>query len=212
METAFIYELIGYLASILVAVSLMMSRIVPLRVVNMIGAATFAVYGYLIGSWPVAGMNAFIVLINIYYLVQIFRSREYLRILEVSSEDGYLNYFLDFYEDEIKKFQPGFRTESGEDRLNLLVLRNTVPAGAIIGKRVNDTLSLDLDFVTPAYRDFKIADFVYRENLQFFRQRGIREIEAVTTDSTYARKLGQMGFSLLGQSPGYRLKLDIKQA
>ena len=49
----------------------------PLRIVNMIGAATFAVYGYLIGSWPVAGMNAFIVLINVYFLLQIYRSSEY---------------------------------------------------------------------------------------------------------------------------------------
>jgi len=68
METHLIYELIGYAASLLVAISLMMSAIVKLRVVNMIGAFTFAIYGVLIGSIPVAAMNGFIVLINIYFL------------------------------------------------------------------------------------------------------------------------------------------------
>ena len=42
METYVIYEIIGYVASVLVAVSLMMSKIVQLRIVNLIGAATFS--------------------------------------------------------------------------------------------------------------------------------------------------------------------------
>ena len=55
----------------------MMSKVLTLRLVNMIGAATFSLYGYLIGSIPVAGMNGFIVLINLYYLVQMYRSKTF---------------------------------------------------------------------------------------------------------------------------------------
>ena len=81
METTVIYEIIGYVASLLVAISLMMSNIIQLRIVNMIGAATFSVYGILIGSIPVAGMNGFIVFINIYYLTKIYSAVEYFRFL-----------------------------------------------------------------------------------------------------------------------------------
>jgi hypothetical protein len=73
METPLLYELTGYAASVLVAASLMMSNIVRLRVLNMLGALTFVVYGALIEAWPVAFMNTFIVGINIWYLVQMRR-------------------------------------------------------------------------------------------------------------------------------------------
>jgi hypothetical protein len=68
MDFLSVYEIIGYIASILVAVSLMMSSILKLRVINLIGAACFTVYGLLIDAYPVAVVNFIIVLIDLYYL------------------------------------------------------------------------------------------------------------------------------------------------
>ncbi|MEN9839984.1 MAG: hypothetical protein RL177_1463 [Bacteroidota bacterium] len=81
MDSHLLFELIGYVASVLVAVSLTMSNIVRLRVLNMLGAITFVAYGALIGAWPVAFMNAFIVGINIYYLLQMRNAKEYLKLV-----------------------------------------------------------------------------------------------------------------------------------
>lgn len=202
METVVVYEIIGYLASVLVAISLMMSRIVPLRIVNLIGSATFTLYGYLIGSWPVAGMNFFIVLINIYYLVQIYNSREYLRILEVSKADEFLRYFLGFHKTDIQQYHPGFEEKVDLGELNMLVLRDTVPAGAVSGEMENGRLTLNLDFVTPQYRDFKIANFLYAENKDYFREKGIKEIAALPADSKYATYLKKVGFNPENGSSG----------
>ncbi len=55
-----IYEIIGYTASILVAVSLMMRSVFKLRVINLPGAVAFTAYGLLIGAYPVAAVNFFI--------------------------------------------------------------------------------------------------------------------------------------------------------
>jgi len=66
-------ELLGYLASILVALSLMMRSLYKLRVINLVGALLFSIYGVSIGAYPVAALNAFIVLVNIYYLRQMFK-------------------------------------------------------------------------------------------------------------------------------------------
>ncbi len=200
METVVVYEIIGYLASVLVAISLMMSRIVPLRILNLIGSGTFTLYGYLIGSWPVAGMNFFIVLINIYYLIQIYNSREFLRILDVSPADEYLRYFVDFYKNDIKNFHPGFDAKVDVGEINMLVLRDTVPAGAVSGELDKGRLTLTLDFVTPQYRDFKIANFLYAENKDYFREKGIKEIAALPTDDKYAAYLKKVGFVPTGSS------------
>ena len=57
-------ELIGYVASALVAVSFMMKSLVRLRWVSLIGSVIFALYGVLIGAWPVVITNSIVVIAN----------------------------------------------------------------------------------------------------------------------------------------------------
>ena len=56
MTTQMIFELIGYLGSVLVIVSMLMTSVVKLRVINTIGSVIFAVYALLIHSYPTAAM------------------------------------------------------------------------------------------------------------------------------------------------------------
>ncbi|MCL1144085.1 YgjV family protein [Shewanella gaetbuli] len=73
MDVATIWEWVGYLASVVVAISLMMADIKKLRWWNLIGAALFVAYGLAIDAIPVALVNFFIVIIDIYYLVKLYR-------------------------------------------------------------------------------------------------------------------------------------------
>lgn len=195
METTFIYEIIGYIASVLIAVSLMMSAIVKLRVINLIGAATFSLYGVLIGSVPVAAMNGFIVLINIYYLFQMFSEKEYFKLLQVRPESHYLRYFISFYEDDIKQTHPYFTFNPNEDSVCVFILRDMVPAGILIGKKTPDgLLEIELDYVIKNYRDFKIGSFLYEHNTEFFSSLGIRAIRMKSGEEVHNRYLSKMGF------------------
>lgn len=63
-------EILGYVASILIAISLMMESVRKLRIINFIGAALLGTYGLLIDSMPVMLVNYFIALTNIYYLLK----------------------------------------------------------------------------------------------------------------------------------------------
>jgi len=54
MDRPLLLELVGYAASALIAISLMMSSILRLRLINLAGAAAFATYGLLIRAYPVA--------------------------------------------------------------------------------------------------------------------------------------------------------------
>ena len=74
MDNATIWEWVGYLASALVALSLMMSDIKKLRWWNLCGAALFVAYGVAIDAIPVALVNFFIVIIDCYYLVKLYRA------------------------------------------------------------------------------------------------------------------------------------------
>ncbi|MCK3654698.1 lactate dehydrogenase [Pasteurellaceae bacterium Macca] len=65
-------EILGYVAMVTVAASFLLKDVVKLRLVNALGAACFVVYGLLIGSWPVVGLNIFVTAVNSYY---IFKSK-----------------------------------------------------------------------------------------------------------------------------------------
>ena len=50
MNPQLLYEIIGYTASFLVALSMAMNSLFKLRVANLIGAICFTTYGLLIGA------------------------------------------------------------------------------------------------------------------------------------------------------------------
>ena len=61
-------EIFGYVATLIVAASFLFKSIVPLRIVNSIGAALFVVYALITQTYPVALLNAFLVVVHIYQL------------------------------------------------------------------------------------------------------------------------------------------------
>lgn len=208
MDAQQIYEIIGYVASILIAVSLMMRSILRLRTINLIGSAFFTIYGLTIRAYPVAVVNFFIVLIDLYYLYQMLSTREFFRLLEVRPESDYLRYFLNFYEKDIRQFQPDFQFDPAANQLVFFILRNLVPAGLLIGEvRNGEDLHVRLDYAIPGYRDLKIGRFLYQDHSQDFLSRGIRNIFTDPGAPKHAQYLQQMGFQ--AQTDGsYRLSLQ----
>jgi hypothetical protein len=63
-------EWIGYLASVLIAISITISSSFYFRILNLIGSACFVVYGLFIGSYPVAVINTYCFGINIFHLIR----------------------------------------------------------------------------------------------------------------------------------------------
>lgn len=70
MENINLIECLGYVASVLVAISFLMKSMNKLRFVNMVGAICFVIYAVAINAIPVALINFFIVCVNIYYLTK----------------------------------------------------------------------------------------------------------------------------------------------
>jgi len=65
-------EWLGYLSSVIVAISLTMSSITRLRWLNLVGGISFAIYGFMIGSFPVGLLNVFMIGVNLYHLRKIY--------------------------------------------------------------------------------------------------------------------------------------------
>lgn len=185
-------EIFGYAGSVLVAVSLMMSSIVKLRIINLIGAVIFSTYGFIIGALPVGFLNGFIAIVDIYYIAQIFSAKEYFRVLEVKPDSEYLNHFLRFYEKDILKFIPNFSIDINPAYHVMFVLRDTVPAGLVCSEYLDDDcIYLRLDYAIPGYRDFKLGRFVFNRIL---KERNIKRVYSDPGNPKHELYLKRMGF------------------
>jgi len=188
-------DYLGYLASTIVLISLLMSSVKKLRWINLFGSITFATYGFLIGSIPVGLLNISTALINIYYLYKIYSSKEIFTILPVDQKDAFMNYFLQFHTRDIENFFPTFRKEDLNGAVMFYYARNGVPAGLFIGKESEkEILDIELDYVTPVYRDFKIGDYLYQDQKNLFLNKGYKTLQSVTTNPKHINYLVKMGF------------------
>ncbi len=195
MSEQLVFEIIGYVASVLVAISLMMSSIIRLRVINLLGAITFTVYGLLITAYPVAAVNAFIVGVNIYYLWGARRTKETFHALEIDTESAYLHHFLDYHRKDIERFFPAFKLHAVRRPLIVMVVRDATPAGLLVGEVRNDgTLDVALDYVAPQYRDFKVGTFLFDESSHLFERRGVTRVVTTSSNDEHRRYLGRVGF------------------
>jgi hypothetical protein len=87
-------EIYAYVGSALIAVSLMMTNIVPLRWINLVGAAVFSSYGLIIQAWPVFILNGFIVLIDIYHLFLLYRKPDQTQTTRLLAGNPYVTDIL----------------------------------------------------------------------------------------------------------------------
>jgi hypothetical protein len=194
MDTQTLYELIGYAASVLVAISLTMRSVLRLRIINLIGAVTFAIYGLLIGATPIALVNGVIVLINVYYLYGMLRSEEYFDLLAVAPDADYLQHFLRFYADDIRGLVPEFTCNPADTDIALLILRDMRPVGVFLAQYQGaDQMFVQLDYVIPGYRDLKVARYLY-DGHALTQGRGITRVYTQPGNPQHARYLRHMGF------------------
>ncbi|UBM62694.1 hypothetical protein LA303_01640 [Candidatus Sulfidibacterium hydrothermale] len=194
MQTDFL-SLFGYFASLVIAISMTMNSIVKFRWINLVGAVGFAVYGVLIHAVPVTVLNGFIALVDVYYLVKIYRKKEVFDILEVRSDNKYLLEFLKFHEKDIHRFFPDFSYKPEMNSISFFVLRNLNVAGVFLAHREEkDILYVGLDYVTPEYRDLKNGKFIYSHLRSRFIQDGFKRVVAPVSSKKYEKYLKKLGF------------------
>lgn len=191
-----ILQWIGYIASIIIALSMTMNSIVKFRWINLVGAITFSTYGFLIGALPVGFLNGFIVSVDIYYLLKIYSKKETFETLEVRADNKYLLRFLEFHNKEIQKYFPGFTYKPEMNTISFFVLRNTAVAGLFLAHRENENiLKVGLDYVIPEYRDFKNGRFIYLRLRRRFIDDGFDKVISPGQSAQYAKYLKKIGFT-----------------
>lgn len=199
--SVYLREVVGFAASVLVSASLCMKRIRGLRIVNLIGSVIFICYGFLINSVPVMLLNGFTIIVNVYYLLQIKSETaraDFFDVLFIDSiEDDILQRFVRFHGEDMCRFNPSFNPDLKTGTLVgaecCFILRETMPVSLVAYKRGEDEeITILMDYVIPAFRDFKNAQFFFSNVINRIASPGSVFLAKgeVKTHTDYLRRIG----------------------
>lgn len=187
-------ELIGYLASALVVTSLAMTSVVRLRIVSLIGSVVFVAYGALLPSIPIIITNTAVAGLNIWFLRKEFGPNRDLGAVPIASDAPFLLDFLRSHDTDIRTFHPDFRPPEPDD-FALVLTRDGLPAGALVGTPEGSTLRLHLDYVMHAYRDSRIGQWLYGGGAKVFTDAGFDRLVAESDNDALRTYLRGVGFN-----------------
>ncbi len=197
MNTNMLIEAFGYLGSLLVLVSMLMTSVVKLRIINTIGSVIFTIYAFIIKSYPTALMNFCLVLINLRFLWKMSRMDKEYEIVECDRNDVLLRYLVDHYRSDINRIFPGIDLNLRQIDRAYVVLCQGKPVGITLGNAEDDdTLDLKLDYTIPEFRDFSIGSFLF----DYLKKKDVRKVVYKGPDENHLAYLNNQGFVKKGNS------------
>lgn len=175
-------DALGWGGSVLLIVSLAVSGVLRFRALNLVASVVLTAFNALLGIWPMVAMNGVIAVINVWHLVRLLRESDDERrydVVAVGPDDEYLAHLLRVHGPDIQRHNPGFAwdavTAAGARRWAFLVLRGDETVGLVLlvrevaadGQNASEGEGVgrvELDYVTPRYRDLSVGTFVYRRD------------------------------------------------
>ncbi|MCW2832248.1 MAG: hypothetical protein JWN68_201 [Nocardioides sp.] len=188
-------DVLGWGGSALLVYSLLQSRVLRLRVLNLAACLILTVFNGALEVWPMVGMNIVLSLINMWFILRLVRDRHddaAFEVLEVAGEDHYLRHVLRVHGADISKFNPDFMHDPHvKDQHAFIIQNGDETVGVVILAVLGDDAHVRLDYVTPRYRDFSPGEFVWRRS-GLLAGLGIRRV--VTSPSMVAPYYHRVGF------------------
>jgi hypothetical protein len=194
-------DAVGWVGSGLLVWSLLQSRLLRLRALNLVGCLVLIGFNAALRVWPMVGLNVVLAVINLWYLGQLVATRhdeKTYQVVGVGTDDEFLAHVLRTHAADIARFNPGFRFAQGPDRSAYLVLRGDDLVGVVLVRAVDgSTAQVELDYVTQRFRDLTPGEFVYRRS-HLFTERGFRRV--LTPPGMVAPYYARLGFRKAGDS------------
>jgi hypothetical protein len=194
-------DVLGWGGSALLVFSLLQSGVLRFRILNLIASVVLVAFNAFIPVWPMVAMNAVLALINVWFIIKLVGGRHNeaaFEVLEVAPDEAYLHHLLRVHNHDIARFQPGLAwPDELPGRHAFLVQRGDETVGVVL-LHVGDGIAMvDLDYVTPRFRDFSPGEFVWRRSDTLARL-GVTKV--VTPPGMMGAYYDRLGFRREGRS------------
>lgn len=194
-------DLLGWSGSALLIYSLMQARVLRFRVLNLVACLVLVVFNALLEIWPMVAMNIALSGINLYFIRKLVSHRhddKAFEVLEVGPTDEYLRHVLRVHGRDILKHQPDLVWDGARpDRRAYLVQHGDETVGVVLAHTEEPgVLQVELDYVTPRFRDFSPGEFVWRHS-RLLRDEGVHRV--VSPPGMVAPYYDRIGFRREGE-------------
>ncbi len=188
--------IVGYLASILLAFSLLVNNDLKFRWLNTLGCLAFIIYGVLINALPIILTNSLLLLINLFYLVRLYKTDEDFDLIEFKGNERLVHKFLSFYKKDIDKYFPDYHHEERDNAISFVVLRDLVIANIFVATLTeNGTAIVQINYTVEKYRDYKVGKFILEKERKFLISKGVKQLVYTSVPNKKHEKfLRVMGF------------------
>ncbi len=198
-------EILGYVASCLLLLAMLMTSVVKLRIINTIGCILYIIYGLYINAYPVAIMNLAIACVNIVHLCRNRFSKNSFKILPIKNDDSLLKPFVEHNKADIESNFPEFTLDDRQYACSYMILRNMNIAGIFLANDAGDgNLFVVLDYVVAAYRDCKVGDFLFNTQQDMFKRQGFNKITTISGSNHHSKYLKKIGFKEIDSESGIK--------
>lgn len=193
----FIIQGAGYLASLLLALSLIVTNDIKFRWLNTGGCIAFIVYGILIGAFPIILTNGILLAINLYTLYKIYQRQEDFDLVPFNAGDEIITKFLQFYAKDLSQYFPHFTPASLAGNVRFMVVRDMAIANVFVASLNEEgTADIALNYTVPKYRDYKVGRYIFEKEIPFLVSKGIKRLRYKEVfNKSHAEFLQVMGFT-----------------
>jgi len=208
-------SILGYLAALFLATSLLVKRALWFRWINLFGNLTFIAYGAVIHAFPVVLTNSVLFAINLAQLGSLYSRKEHFEFVQIQAGDEIVGSFLKFYRKDLDKYFPDFQFTDHAGRICFMVLRDMTIANLFVARMAEaGTIEVEINYTVPQFRDYKVGKFIFDEDSDYLRARNVHTIRTRSHLSDHTEFLKRMGFtpSLRGGEAYFEKKLNGKDA
>ena len=195
-------QILGYAASLIVFISLMMKSLAKLRVLNAAGSLLFVVFALATDSLPTAFLNMGIVVIDVFYFIRMTRVKDNFEIMTVQKDNEIVRRF---YRTNKKELDALFGEASFVKSEKIaLFFRNDDIAGLLAYSSVvlpqsdssvpESAAEILIDFVVPKYRDFAVGRHFFVKDVRFWKEQGYTCLLSSVPDKRHIPYLERLGF------------------
>lgn len=183
-------EIFGYIGTALVIVSMMMTSVIKLRVINMCGGLISLIYAICVNTWPVVVLNACLICINFIQTMRQLRHKSDFTDICVAADDPAVQHFLAFHAQDVQKYFPDYRLQAHKSTEIHMIYVGCEVVGLLVGTRAADVYRIEMDYVIPRYRDLSVGKFLFPH----LREQGIRMLTAASASTAHNKYLQRLGF------------------
>ena len=188
----------GFIAFVLLTCSFLVKPGVKGWPYYILVISIFAIGGVIVRSYLLAFSALVAAMVIIYRLRRhLEKNRSIEVILIPDREDRFLNYFLDYYRDDISRYFPQFDFCIEEEFLVALLFSKMETVGLVIAEiRDEETLRICIDYIVPKYRNSQLARTFYQCELRCIDFLGYNHIYIEPQSKEHNNYLERIGFKL----------------